>query len=97
MSEQEWRPSDEASYQAALEAVDLAHAAVKILGIDDGPVRDAPFADMLAAAETLRACAATHAELSDRRYRIQNPVRQFDPFNDRPVDPPRETNDGRAD
>ncbi|MCZ6805672.1 MAG: hypothetical protein O7F08_01860 [Deltaproteobacteria bacterium] len=87
MSEQKWTGDDEQAYTAAHNAMALSRRWVAHLEAAPDDDEGASPSLYMSAAGELRQCAELVTRLIDRRHALKNPVRQFDPFTDRPEDP----------
>ena len=90
MKPQEWTGDDERTLSAAQKAMRMASRVVSHLEPSFGNEKGPPPEVCIGAAAELRQCAELMTRLVDRMHVLQNPVRQFDPFTDRPEDPPKE-------
>ncbi len=92
---QEWTSGDERAFVAAETALRMAKRIIAHIEPHVGDENGPALPNAIGGVAELRQCAELMTRLIDRRHGLQNPVRQFDPFTDRPEDPTtREPEDG---
>ena len=84
---QEWTSGDERAFVAAETALRMAKRIIAHIEPHVGEENGPALPNAIGSVTELREFAELVDRLIDRKYNLQNPVRQFDPFTDRPEDP----------